>query len=151
MKYFSIEELTRSERAKAEGINNTPLEVHKNNMVELIDNILDPLREAWTSFCVANRLGSPSIKVNSGYRSNELNKITPGASKTSAHNIGYAVDLVPVNGKMKEFKAFVTNWLKSRSFDQLIYEHPIGDIPSWIHIGYKNSAGEQRKMIFTIT
>lgn len=49
MKYFTITELTASQTAKSRKIDNTPSEEHKEHLVELVDNLLDPLREAWGS------------------------------------------------------------------------------------------------------
>lgn len=134
MKYFSINELTRSDTAIRKGIKNIPTESAKNNLTELIETILDPLREAW---------GAP-IKVTSGYRSWQLNKAI-GGSTTSAHALGYAADLVPINKPMNEFKVFVKNWLISNNlqFDQYIDEHSGNS--EWVHIGLKNNAGKQRK------
>ena len=72
MKYFTINELIASDVAKNNNINNIPNQQEKNNLTALVDNILDPLREAY---------GKP-IKVNSGYRCDALNKAV-GGSKTS--------------------------------------------------------------------
>lgn len=132
MKYFTIAELISSPTAKAKKIDNTPNAEHKKHLVELVENILDPLREAWGS----------AIHVNSGYRSPALNKEV-GGSTTSAHSIGYAADLRPVNGKMTEFKAFVKKWIADKKFDQYINE--FSGIKEWVHIGYKNRSGQQRK------
>ncbi len=56
MKYFTIAELTRSATASARGIDNTPAQSHIDNLRALVDNVLDPLRQAW---------GKP-LTVNSG-------------------------------------------------------------------------------------
>lgn len=82
MRYFSIEELTHSDTAKRLGINNTPTAEAVKNLTELVENVLDPLREAY---------GSP-IHVNSGYRSPALNKAVNG-SATSQHVKGEAADI----------------------------------------------------------
>jgi len=132
MAYFTIEELCKSNTATLRGIKNVPTEEHKKHLQELIDNILNPLREDWGS----------AIRVNSGYRSEALNKAV-GGSPTSAHSLGYAADLSPVNGKMREFKEFVKSWLKSRKFDQYINEFK--GKSEWVHIGYRNAKGLQRK------
>ena len=50
MSYFTIEELTKSETAKALDIDNTPPEDVKRNLEELID-ILNGIREGWTILC----------------------------------------------------------------------------------------------------
>ena len=45
-----------------------------------------------------------------------------------------------------EFKSFCRGFLRVREFDQLISEKENGQgVPSWMHIGYKNSEGKQRK------
>ena len=82
MKYFTLTELTHSVTAKAHSIDNTPMAGAVPLMVELIDKVLDPIRERW---------GVP-IYVNSGYRSPELNKLVGGA-KTSYHLRGMAADI----------------------------------------------------------
>ena len=63
MKYFTIEELTASATAKRKGISNKPTADIVAALERLVENVLDPLREAW---------GAPII-VTSGYRSPKLN------------------------------------------------------------------------------
>ena len=82
MKYFRTQELVRSTTAEACGIDNTPSAGAVPLMVELIDKVLDPLRERW---------GVP-IYVTSGYRCPELNARV-GGSKTSYHLRGMAADI----------------------------------------------------------
>lgn len=133
MKYFTIKELCKSDTADAYKIDNSPTEEDKMRLVELIEELLDPLREAW---------GSP-IKVTSGYRSKNLNRVIKNSSPTSAHCIGYAADLQPCNKKMAEFKIFVRKWLSDKAFDQYIDEY--SDKSEWVHLGYKNRSGKQRR------
>lgn len=138
-----MNELSYSYVAQTKNIDNTPPNWAKANLQILVEELLDPLREAW---------GSP-ILVRSGYRSEKLNRAVKG-SKTSAHPIGFAVDIVPVNRKMEEFKRFVLNFLKDKAFDQCILES-IG-IPGtaeyieWVHLGLFNRKGQQRRMTFEI-
>jgi hypothetical protein len=136
MKYFTIKELCYSDTAKLHKIDNTPTEEIINNLTEFTDNVLDVIREAWGS----------AIKVNSGYRCEKLNKKV-GGSKTSSHKYGFAVDLKPVNGLINDFFEFVKTYLIENgiAFDQLIDEYSGNS--HWVHIGYKNSQGEQRKQI----
>ena len=47
MKHFTIHELTRSATADRKGIDNTPSKQVIENLTALVDNVLDPLREAW--------------------------------------------------------------------------------------------------------
>lgn len=140
MKYFSIKEMYASAKANENGIDNTPpLEV-KANLVELVDDLLDPLREAWGS----------GINVTSGYRCKILNTLVGGAP-TSAHLSGYAADLFPANKKIREFKQFVVKWLKNNNiqFDQCICEtNSRGS--QWVHLGLKGSNGRQRKQFLNM-
>lgn len=123
MKYFIEEECTRSDTAKAKGIDNTPSAEHKAHIKESIETLIDPLREVWELHCKA-----------------------VGGSSTSAHCHGYAFDLVPVNGKMMEFKRFCRNFLADKAFDQLISEgeDKLG-VPAWMHVGYKHPDGVRQR------
>lgn len=128
MKYFTLEELTRSNTATQLNIDNTPSFEDKYYMVALIDHILDPLREAY---------GEP-ISVTSGYRSKKLNNAIGGAA-TSQHMKGQAADIVPSRAKTKEEikagckKIFELAQELKLPFDQLIDESDF----SWVHISFK--------------
>jgi hypothetical protein len=82
MKYFSVEELCASATALREGIDNRPTESAYHLLHVLVDQLLDPIREAW---------GEP-IVVSSGYRCKELNALVGGA-KNSHHMLGCAADI----------------------------------------------------------
>lgn len=50
-----------------------------------------------------------------------------------------------------EFKSFCRGFLRVREFDQLISEKENSQgVPSWMHIGYKNSEGKQRKQLLSM-
>lgn len=138
---FTLGEFIASDTAKKKGIDNTPTLVDIYHMRELCMYLLQPIRDAW---------GKP-IKITSGFRSFKLNKAV-GGSQTSVHQRGWAADIKPTSGSYKEFEAFVINFLKEHPeirFDQAIRE--TSGSSKWLHIGYKNNAGIQRKMIFDIT
>ena len=139
MKYFTLEECYRSSTAAAKGIDNTPTPEIEAHIVESIETLIDPLREAWEAHCRQNGLGKVGINISSGYRGPALNKAV-GGSFTSAHCHGYAFDLVPVNRQMRAFKRFCRDFLAGRAFDQLISEGP-----SWMHVGYKHPDGKRQR------
>lgn len=145
MKYFTISELVHSDTARRLGLDNTPTVEYRRNLEEMVDRLIDPLRQAWEGECIRYGFGAPALVVSSGYRTAELNKAI-GGSPTSAHCLGYAVDLIARNGRMREFRRFCRAWLSERMFDQLIAEQvrPDGS-PVWMHIGYRNRQGAQRK------
>ena len=82
MKYFKIEELTHSITADTHGIDNTPTAEAVPLMVELIDRVLDPIREKWQS----------PIYITSGYRCPALNRKVGGV-ENSYHTRGMAADI----------------------------------------------------------
>ena len=141
-KYFELAEFIRSDIAKKKGIDNTPSFEVVANLEELVENFLDPLREAY---------GKP-IKVTSGYRCPALNKAV-GGSSTSVHLIGYAADLVPVRDSFEAFRDFVVEWvIKNRTkFDQLIIEQEKKTASLWLHVGLRGNSGQQRGQIKVMT
>ncbi|MCH5332055.1 MAG: peptidase M15A [Alistipes sp.] len=150
MKHFTMQEFTRSDKAQELGYANEPTPEHRANIEEFVRNLLDPLREGWAIRCAHEHYGTPAIYVSSGYRCVALNSAIAGSSQTSAHCVGYAADIVPMNGHLREFKNFCREWLVGRKFDQLISESENNaNIPKWIHIGYKNREGKQRKQMLS--
>ena len=71
-----------------------------------------------------------------------------GGSKTSAHMIGYAVGLYPMNGEFGRFAVFVQQYLDDKNFDQCILEK--NGSSNWLHLGLYNQGHIQRKMFFVI-
>ncbi len=138
--YFSFYEFTKSDTAKKLGIENNPNEQETENLIELM-RFMDDLRGAWTEYCKEYELGTGAIRINSGFRCEELNNAV-GGSKTSAHRVGYACDIYPVNGRLKEFQRWLSGYLKDKRFDQYI------KYSTFCHIGLKNGEGKQRKMEF---
>lgn len=141
-KYFELSEFIESSTAKKMGLDNTPSFGIVANLEELVENFLDPLREAY---------GKP-IKVTSGYRCQALNKAV-GGSSTSVHLIGYAADLVPVRDSFEAFRDFVVEWvIKNRTkFDQLIIEQEKKTASLWLHVGLRGNSGQQRGQIKVMT
>ena len=122
MKYFTLNELTKSDAAKRSKINNTPNKQEENNLIALVNYILDPLREAY---------GKPII-VTSGFRCERLNKLVNG-SKTSQHRTGQAADIRTVEDTVEENKKlFDLIQELNLPFDQLIDEYNF----DWVHVSY---------------
>ena len=136
-KYFTFNELTRSDTANRLKIDNEPKEeATKDNIKELM-LFLDGVREGWTEECKDKGYGDPAIMVNSGYRSEALNKAVKG-SKTSEHMLGTAADIEPKNGRNKEFFEWLKDYLDDKQFSQLINEYADKNgCPSWIHISIR--------------
>lgn len=133
MKYFTLTELTKSATATRLKINNTPTAEAKQNLVNLVDKILDPLREAY---------GKPII-VTSGYRSPKLNKAV-GGDANSQHMMGMAADIRTTSDLPEDNKKLYDLILElNLPFDQLINEYGF----DWVHVSY---SPRNRKQILAI-
>ena len=133
MKFFTLRELTKSDTAIRKGIKNAPSKLEESNLIALVENILDPLREAY---------GKPII-VTSGYRCEELNRLI-GGSKTSQHRSGQAVDIRTIIDTPEENKKLYDLIIKlNLPFDQLIDEHNF----DWVHVSFSE---KNRKQILKI-
>ena len=136
-KYFKVSEMLKSETADKNKIQNTASVEVKQNIEELLE-VLDDLREFY---------GKP-IRITSGFRCSELNKLV-GGSPTSAHVIGYAADLQPIGDTFENFKAEVLRWLNTGvKFDQCIIEKSKNT--QWVHFGLYNRKGQQRGQRFSL-
>ena len=123
LKYFTINEMIRSSKAKQYKIDNRPNEEQEKNIHALIMNVLDPLREAF---------GKP-ICVNSGFRCEELNALVGGV-KNSHHlcNGGYAAADLNTRTKKGNRRLFELAQELDLPFCQLIDKYNA----TWIHISY---------------
>ena len=53
--------------------------------------------------------------------------------------------------QFRQFKNFCREFLKNRKFDQMISEdEDVGGVPRWVHIGYKNGEGKQRRQLLSM-
>jgi zinc D-Ala-D-Ala carboxypeptidase len=129
---FTLEELTSSETAVRLGLDNTPDETVKANLVRLA-RMLEEVRRV---------LGRP-VMVNSAYRSPAVNKAI-GSKPTSQHCIGCAADIrVPGLTPDDIVKAIIKTNIE---YDQLIRE-----FNSWVHISIPNKfADKPRKQVLII-
>ena len=130
-KHISDRESVYSRTALRLGIDNTPTEEHKKNMIKLAEEVFEPLR---------TYVGGP-IKTNSFYRSPKLNEAIGGSTK-SQHCHGQAVDIDDTYGRMTnaEMYEFIKEHL---DFDQIIWEFGSDNNPDWVHVSYV-SAKENR-------
>ena len=128
---FTLEELTASQYASRNGIDNTPNAEQIESLKQLCINILQPLRDA---------LGVP-MHIDSGFRNPEVNSAIGGA-KTSQHTKGEAADVVvPGMTPMEIIKRIVELKLP---FDQMIFEYG-----QWTHVSY--SVNQQRGEVLSKT
>lgn len=113
MKYFTFEELYRSETAERLDIKNEPSLQEKPlidwNLQYLVNTILDPLREY---------MGCP-IYVTSGYRCKELNRKVGGVP-TSQHMKGEAADITIAGATTEDLLRMVQFIEYECNYDQLI-------------------------------
>lgn len=122
-KHFTLQEMTFSQKAARLGINNAPSREEINNLRNVCNFILEPVRVHYNK----------AITPSSGYRGEVLN-IAVGGSENSQHRQGEAVDFsVPTIPNLE-----VCQWIiENVEFDQLILEYPSSNpFSGWIHCSY---------------
>ncbi|MGB8701290.1 MAG: D-Ala-D-Ala carboxypeptidase family metallohydrolase [Thermosynechococcaceae cyanobacterium] len=130
---FALWELLVSDTADRLGLDNTPNDQEIANLRLLCQTILQPARDA---------LGP--IKINSGFRSEAVNRAVGGVSN-SDHRLGFAADVVPMNTGTQELAKWVVD---NTSFDQVILEFGTVSNPNWIHV---SAAPRQRGQVLRAT
>lgn len=126
-KNFSLAEMVKSETALRHGIDNHPGPDELNNLLQLCANVLQPIRDHFQK----------GVKVNSGYRSPDVNAKV-GGSRTSDHCRGMAAD-IEIPGLAN---ADLARWIKDNlSYTQLILEFYTPGVPDsgWVHVSYDPS------------
>ena len=131
-KHISYKEAVGSDYAKQKGISNKPNEEQVENMKLLAEEVFEPLRE-WVD---------APIKVNSMFRSKELNSAIKGSLKSS-HLNGEAMDITSMGGK-SNLEMF--HWIKDNlEFDQLIWE--FGKEPKWLHVSFNKDNNRKQVLV----
>jgi len=125
---FTYKEFVQSNTATRKGIKNIPGDKEWERIEALAKNVLQPVREKFGP-----------IRINSGYRSPELN-VAIGGSTTSNHCRGEASDIEPWNeDKVTLFE--MLEWMYNNlKFRTLILEYPPG---GWIHVDYRLGANDK--------
>ena len=115
---FTLRELTKSQTAERKGIPNEPDQDNVDNIIDLCDKVLQPVRDEFGP-----------VTVTSGYRSPEL-CVAIGSSMKSQHTKGEAADF-EVAGVSN---MVVAKWIADNlEFDQLILECYTGGNTGWVH------------------
>lgn len=143
MKYFTYAEMIKSANAIQKRIWNATTHENEENIRELVEKVLDPLREKY---------GKP-INVTSGFRNPQVNRACNG-EYTSQHLRGEAADISVGNAKLNLELAKLI--IQSGNYDQLILEE-VGkkDLqPQWLHVSWKREGynrHEVRKKVKNVT
>jgi hypothetical protein len=144
MKYFTVNELCVSGsypklvEVPKEGTN------EYKNIVFLIENLLDPIRE---------KLGRP-VRVTSGYRPTKLNKAVGGAVNSN-HLYGCAADIHTGNDSTDNIKIIEALLQLGYSYDEIIAEGAYFDkndkliSAKWIHVALK-PYNNRKKFLYTV-
>jgi hypothetical protein len=134
---FTLNELTQSETALRKGLDNAPTQDVISALQTLAVNVLQPVREHY----------GRGVKVNSGYRSPEVNA-SVGGSKTSDHCKGQAADIEIPGVANAELAAYIRDELQ---FTQLILEFYTPGVPDsgWVHVSY--DPANLKKQVMTAT
>ena len=123
-KHISYKEGVYSRTATRLNIKNNPNAEQMKNMVAIAEEVFEPLR-MWVN---------GPIKINSFFRSPELNKAIGGSGK-SQHCHGQAIDIDDTFGRATNAEMF--EFIKKHlDFDQIIWEFGDEDNPDWVHVSY---------------
>lgn len=129
---FTLQEMTKSQTATRQGINNAPTKAHVSSLQALCRGVLEPVRDQFKR----------PITITSGYRSKALCEAI-GSKTTSQHAKGQAADF-----EIRTIPNYdVACWIRDNlEFDQLILEFYDGKDPNsgWIHVSYR-ADGNNRK------
>ena len=139
-KNFHIKEFLKSNVATRKNLSNEPNKEQVRQMQILCQRLLQPIRD-----------GLGQLRINSGFRSKDLNKALGGAHRyingvytaTSQHCKGQAADLryIDVNKKLNNKAIWDCVLECGLEFDQMINEFDY----AWIHISFNK--GNNRKAL----
>ena len=133
-KHFHLAEFTKSQEAIRRGISNAPTDLVLSNLEALCNNVLEPLRSEFGP-----------VKISSGYRSPQLNRVIGGAAN-SQHTTGEAADIEVLDVDNCDLAKWIADNLE---FDQLILEfhvHEDGPNSGWVHVSYSQQ-GNKREVL----
>lgn len=135
---FTLAEMTASQVASRNGINNNPTAGQIENLKKLCESILQPIR---------NHYDSPVI-ISSGFRTPEL-CVLINSSIDSQHAKGQAADLQVVGVDNKALAKYIKENL---DFDQLIlefYKEAEGPHSGWVHVSYVGKGNRKESLTAT--
>lgn len=134
--HLNLAEVTRSQTAKMNGIDNTPTAEHLENFKLLAEKVFEPIRLHFKT----------PIFISSGYRSKALNAFIRG-SANSQHCKGQAIDIDMDGSKGGVTNKMVFDFIVSRlDFDQVIWEFGTDANPDWVHVSYVKTGNRKQKL-----
>lgn len=135
-KHLSLAEVTRSETAKRNGIDNKPTAEHLENFKLLAEKVFEPIRA---------HFGVP-IHISSGYRSKALNDLIKG-SLSSQHCKGEAIDIDMDGSDSEVTNKMVFDFIVANlDWDQIIHEFGTDSNPDWVHVSYTKGKNRKQKL-----
>ena len=144
--HFTIGELIKTKHQTTDG--NMPGFAALENLQRICEHWLEPLRERYNArYC----LGDEGIVINSGYRSEEVNRMA-GGQKNSNHLMGCAVDIRCLGPEQVYRYGCILIDIADETrqdFDELLCEHNAkGEY--WLHLAVR-PAHNRRKIRFLQT
>ena len=142
-KHFALEEFTRSATADKLHICNLPSFNEIDNLVQLCEEVLEPLREQFQT----------PLVITSGYRSPLVNKLVGGVAN-SQHQKGEAADIrLPKSSHpsadgichtdLEKARQWIDWLVQNVNFDQCILE-TANQKDYWLHLSCKSDLTQNR-------
>lgn len=108
----------------------------RDSIKELVDTVIQPLRDAWGS----------SLAINSGYRCPEVNQAVGGVP-TSQHSRGEAADVCPFgrngSGNIDTIRQLAQKASELKlPFDQMIL------YPTFVHLSHKKNGIQRGQILY---
>ncbi len=132
-KHITFAEAIRSSTAIRYGIKNIPNSKQLENMELTAMHVFEPVRRHFNI----------PIRVNSFFRSKELNKKLKYSNPKSQHCSGQAIDISSLRTNVSNADLF--NYIKDNlEFDQLIWEFGNDSNPAWVHVSFSNNRNRKQ-------
>jgi zinc D-Ala-D-Ala carboxypeptidase len=143
---LSLEEMTRSEKARKLKIDNTPGPAELARLKVWAAVIFQPMRD---------HFGQP-LYVSSGFRCDALDTAINRRDTNSQHEMGEAGDLdndeLNAKGISTVTNAEIFHYARAAlPFDQLIWEYGDERGPAWVHVSYTDRRPSRGQILRCIT
>jgi len=133
---FNLDTFTSSNTAKSKGIDNTKMTDEQFENLKRLHTLLISIQAR-----LSTKYAKPiNIKINSGFRSEALNKAVGGVA-TSQHCKGEAADTTATGLTVEQYFQDIKELIKDNVIDA---DQVIQEFDKWVHISVKEKANRKQ-------